>query len=281
MQILCGNTADFDFVWTLPGVICGAADLYGKQNSFHWQSRECFTVEMLFLLSRFLTFDAEYWHLKRVFLLASSMSKAEHTVGSLPSALGQKSTLLRRAVASCFISFNKGRVTSVVLVTSSQWKQGNLSPMTPLFLFHSQWLRRGNVWWAVRLWVPRKCNSVHGSSSLLIKLFVSLCLCCWWRNVSAYLVDEHLSTSRAHEQHGPPQSVPVPVELLGAHRVEEVSEDSADVAVHPLQGNIQTHPRRLVHKCLQTADVWRRRRNDRGWVIWGGDTNTNRQRPKE
>ena len=67
---------------------------------------------------------------------------------------------------------------------------------------------------------------------------------------AAYLVDEHLCTSRAHEQHGPPQSVSVPVELLSAHCVKEVSEDSADVAVHPLQGNIQTQPRCLVHKGL-------------------------------
>lgn len=71
----------------------------------------------------------------------------------------------------------------------------------------------------------------------------------------AYLVDEHLCTSRAHEQHGSPQSVPVPVELLGAHRVKEVIENSADVAVHPLQGNIQTQTRCLVHKGLQTPDI--------------------------
>lgn len=74
------------------------------------------------------------------------------------------------------------------------------------------------------------------------------------RNV-AYLVDEHLCTPRAHEQHSPPQSVPVPVELLGAHRVEEVGKDSADVAVHPLQGDVQTQPGRLVHKGLQTPNI--------------------------
>lgn len=71
----------------------------------------------------------------------------------------------------------------------------------------------------------------------------------------AYLVDEHLSASRAHEQHSPPQSVSVPVELLGAHSVEEVVEDSAHVAVHPLQGHVEAEPRRLVHECLQTSDV--------------------------
>lgn len=71
----------------------------------------------------------------------------------------------------------------------------------------------------------------------------------------AYLVDEHLRTSRAHEQHSPPQSVPVPVELLSAHSVEEVIKDSADVAVHPLQGNVETQPRRLVHKGLQSPDI--------------------------
>jgi len=71
----------------------------------------------------------------------------------------------------------------------------------------------------------------------------------------AYLVDEHLRTTRTHEQHGPPQSVPVPVELLSAHRVEEVSEDSADVVVHSLQRHIQTQPRPLIHKGLQTPDV--------------------------
>lgn len=49
-----------------------------------------------------------------------------------------------------------------------------------------------------------------------------------------YLVDEHLCSSRAHEQHCPPQSVPVPVELLSAHGVEKVIKDSADVAIHPL-----------------------------------------------
>lgn len=83
-------------------------------------------------------------------------------------------------------------------------------------------------------------------------------------------MDEHLCASRAHEQHGPPQSVPVPVELFGAHRVEEVGEDPADVVVHPLQGNIQAQPGRLVHKGLQTPDIWRRRENDRELVMRGG-----------
>lgn len=71
----------------------------------------------------------------------------------------------------------------------------------------------------------------------------------------AYLVDEHLCASGAHEQHSSPQSVSVPVELLGAHSVEEVVEDSAHVAVHPLQGDVEAEPRRLVHECLQTSDV--------------------------
>lgn len=71
----------------------------------------------------------------------------------------------------------------------------------------------------------------------------------------AYLVDEHLCTSRAHEQDSPPQSVPIPVELLSAHSVEEVIKDSADIAVHPLERHIEAQPRRLVHKGLQTPDI--------------------------
>lgn len=71
----------------------------------------------------------------------------------------------------------------------------------------------------------------------------------------AYLVDEHLCTSRAHEQDGPPQSVPIPVELLSAHGAEEVVKNSADIAIHPLQRNIEAQPRRLVHKGLQTPDI--------------------------
>lgn len=71
-----------------------------------------------------------------------------------------------------------------------------------------------------------------------------------------YLVNEDLSSSRAHEQHGPSQSVPVPVQLLRAHRIEEIGKHSANVAVHPLQGHIQTEPRRLVHEGLQSSDIW-------------------------
>lgn len=76
-------------------------------------------------------------------------------------------------------------------------------------------------------------------------------------SVLPYLVDENLCTSRAHEQHGPSQSVTVPVELLCAHGVEEVIEDSAHVAVHPLQWHIKTQPGHLVHEGLQTTDIWR------------------------
>lgn len=94
---------------------------------------------------------------------------------------------------------------------------------------------------------------------------------------AAYLVDEHLCTARAHEQHSPSQGVPVPVELLSAHRVKEVSKDSADVAVHPLQGHIQTQPRRLVHKGLQTPNIWRWK-NDTEWVMGGDKTQTDRGR---
>ena len=67
---------------------------------------------------------------------------------------------------------------------------------------------------------------------------------------------EPLGSPRAHEQHGPPQRVPVPIELLSAHGVEEVGEDAADVAVDPLQGDVQSQSRRLVHEVLQTTYVW-------------------------
>lgn len=70
-------------------------------------------------------------------------------------------------------------------------------------------------------------------------------------------MDENLRASRAHEQHSPPQSVAVPVELLCAHGVEEVIEDSAHVAVHPLQRHVKTQPGRLVHEGLQATDIWR------------------------
>lgn len=70
-----------------------------------------------------------------------------------------------------------------------------------------------------------------------------------------YLVDENLGAARAHEQHGPPQSVPVAVELLRAHGAEEVVEDSAHVAVHPLQRHVQAQPGHLVHEGLQTTDI--------------------------
>lgn len=68
-------------------------------------------------------------------------------------------------------------------------------------------------------------------------------------------MDEHLCTSRAHQQHSPPQSVPVAVEFLGAHGVEEVVEYPTDVAVDPLQGNVQTQPGRLIHEGLQAPDI--------------------------
>lgn len=79
------------------------------------------------------------------------------------------------------------------------------------------------------------------------------------RNPS-YLVDENLRPAGAHEQHGPPQGVAVAVELLRAHGVEEVVEDSAHVAVHPLQGHVQPQPGHLVHEGLQTPDIWDQRR---------------------
>lgn len=70
-----------------------------------------------------------------------------------------------------------------------------------------------------------------------------------------HLVDEHLCSSGAHEKHGPPQRVPVAVELLGPHGAEQVGEHPAHVAVHPLQRHVQTLPRRLVQECLQSTDV--------------------------
>lgn len=77
-------------------------------------------------------------------------------------------------------------------------------------------------------------------------------------------MDEHLRPPGTHEQHGPPQGVPVAVELLGAHGAEEVVENAAHVAVHPLQGDVQAEAGRLVHEGLQASDVWwtrgRRRR---------------------
>lgn len=69
-------------------------------------------------------------------------------------------------------------------------------------------------------------------------------------NNATYLVDKTLGTSWTHEQHSPAQSVPVPVELLSVHGVKEVIKDSADIAVHPLQGNVKTQSRCLVHEGL-------------------------------
>lgn len=73
-------------------------------------------------------------------------------------------------------------------------------------------------------------------------------------------MDEHLGSSRAHEQHGPPQGVPVAVELFGPQRVKKIGENVADVPVDPLQGHVQTQPGRLVHEGLQAPDVcWEER----------------------
>ena len=71
------------------------------------------------------------------------------------------------------------------------------------------------------------------------------------------LVDEDLRSPGAEQQDGPPQSVPVPVQLLGPHAGEQAGEHAADVPVHPLQGHVQTQPRRLVQEALQAADVCR------------------------
>lgn len=84
-------------------------------------------------------------------------------------------------------------------------------------------------------------------------------------------MDEHLRPPGTHEQHRPPQGVPVAVELIGAHGAEEVVENAADVAVHPLQGDVQAEARRLVHKGLQAADVWWTRDHRKAEAEEGGE----------
>lgn len=70
------------------------------------------------------------------------------------------------------------------------------------------------------------------------------------------LLDEGVRSVGAQQQDGPAQRVPVAVQLLGPHGGEEVGEDLADVAVHPLQGHVHPLPGGLVQEALQAADIW-------------------------
>lgn len=71
-------------------------------------------------------------------------------------------------------------------------------------------------------------------------------------------MDEDLCSARTQKQDGSPQRVSVAVQLLCAHAAEQVGEDAADVSVHPLQSHVQTLPRRLVQKTLQSADIYKK-----------------------
>lgn len=70
------------------------------------------------------------------------------------------------------------------------------------------------------------------------------------------LVDECLSSSRAQQKDGPPESVPVTVQFLGFHCVEEAGKDPTDVLVNPLQGGVQPLARSLVQEPLQPSNIW-------------------------
>ena len=119
----------------------------------------------------------------------------------------------REAAASCFVSFNKaylcGRRSNIPIKQAG--RSGIQTPANCIMPHGSCYINA--------CFLPAS-DADHMMKGSLIS--------------AAYLVDEHLRSSRAHEQHRPPQSVPVPVELLGAHGVEKVIKDSADVAIHPL-----------------------------------------------
>lgn len=78
------------------------------------------------------------------------------------------------------------------------------------------------------------------------------CVCCM---TCSHLLDKGVRRLWTQQQHGSPQCVPVPVQLLGFHAAEEGAKDFAHVSVHALQGDVHTYTRSLVQEALQSSDI--------------------------